>query len=176
MPLHTCANCGAPKTWNWEDAFLSYGFDNGANSKTTTVVSTLEANGYTTALATYADNEFIENITKDGVEQISQHDWIGETDPRDFLPADIIALLDHKHPHPAPYGVYRVPTRFTIDQDRSTNDTLHVVVSSHCTVAITQSSEGVEVQLVPSYPSAHPICAAYFPLDDIKPPQREKAS
>lgn len=176
MPLHTCALCGGPQPWKWEDAFLSYGFDEGEHSETHAVASTLVANGYTTEIATYADNDFIESIVKDDVEQISAHDWPGEMDPRQFLPADLIALLDKAFPAPAPFAVFRVPPPFEIDEQRSTATDLHIPVGDLCTVSISNRETGIHIIVLPSYPNAAPEIAAYFPKADLQQNAEEAAS
>ncbi len=95
MPICKCALCGGPLNWEWEHAFYREGFADGVNTQPDQVVNFLSDQGVEVDTDDSRSNEFIDSIkTIDGVELIADHDWEGETDPREFLPPDIVKLLD----------------------------------------------------------------------------------
>lgn len=170
MPLHPCNICDASTPWNWEDAFLVYGFADGANSETDAVAHVLKKHGYEVDQTDGIDeNPIICAITKNDKDLIAEHKFQGATPPREILPAKIIALLDAAFPPPPPGAAFRVPLPFRIDEAQCSDTTLHVTLKDSCSITITRASDGVKVLLLPAYPSAHPEVAAFFPTGDLKP-------
>lgn len=104
MSFTTCTCCGGDYFWIWEDAFNKFGFDDGeAIVMTATVAAALKGAGYTVDRDVWGlHNEVIISIKRDGVELIP-HDRIqpGYDDPRDYLPIDVVALLDAAFGHDA---------------------------------------------------------------------------
>lgn len=100
MPNSPCDTCGHSYHWRWEEAFDKFGFGDGDGQRETcTVVAVLEKAGYiveTSELGLH--NEIIDSIKKDGVEQIPYGTETGHDDPRQYLPAAIVTLLDAKLP------------------------------------------------------------------------------
>lgn len=100
MPKCICENCGGPYYWIWEDAFDKFGFGDGDGQvETSAVVEVLEQAGYVVEHDVWGlHNDVIDSIKKDGVEQIPDNTHIGYDDPRKYLPAAIVTLLDEKLP------------------------------------------------------------------------------
>lgn len=100
MPEATCHICGSCVAWAWEDAFDKFGFGDGDGVvMTADVIAVLDQAGYDAVSHKWGlHNEVIVSITKDGVEQIPATAQSGYDDPRQYLPASIIALLDAKFP------------------------------------------------------------------------------
>jgi hypothetical protein len=100
MPSCTCQTCGGQYHWNWEQAFDKFGFGDGDGQRETcTVVQVLETAGYVVESSEWGlHNEVIDSIKKDGVEQIPESATLGYDNPRGYLPAAIITLLDEKLP------------------------------------------------------------------------------
>lgn len=99
MTVTTCNNCGGSYEWHWEDAFDKFGFNDGEGQiETWTVGHILELAGYTVEIVGWglhnsvihslklADEEFIP-------EEDSEHVF-GYDNPRNYLPKEIIKLLD----------------------------------------------------------------------------------
>ena len=93
-----CERCGAEHYWRWEEAFDKFGFEDGDGQvMTDTVVEALCKAGYTVAAEPWGfHNVVITSIKRDGSELIPAGSEIGYDAPRDYLPADIIDLLDEK--------------------------------------------------------------------------------
>lgn len=100
MPSCICQNCGAPFHWIWEEAFDKFGFGDGDGQvETATVVDVLEQAGYVVNHDFWSlHNDVISSIKKDGVEQIPENTDIGYDNPRAYLPAAIVTLLDEQLP------------------------------------------------------------------------------
>ncbi len=99
MPKSICATCGASQTWEWEDAFdIGLGhFDE--TRKTQVVAEALVSTGYAVKYHSWGAVEGnITSIKKDGVEQIPETADVGYDNPRTYLPAAIITVLDEKLP------------------------------------------------------------------------------
>lgn len=96
MPETACLTCGNPYTWTWEEAFDKCGFcDGDLQVMTEDVVEYLSSRGYTVESEQWGlHNTIITSIKKDGVELIPESADCGYDDPRDYLPADVIQLLD----------------------------------------------------------------------------------
>ena len=96
MPDSQCDNCGGHFSWRWEEAFDKFGFKDGDGQiETWQIVKALEYAGYVAEEHTWGcHNTIIVSIKKDGVEQIPSSANVGYDDPRGYLPAAIIAILD----------------------------------------------------------------------------------
>jgi len=104
MSFTICTCCGGDYFWIWEDAFNKFGFDDGeAIVMTPAVAAALTRAGFIVERHVWGlHNEVIVSIRKDGVELIPhQRIQHGYDDPRDYLPGDIVALLDAAFPHGA---------------------------------------------------------------------------
>ncbi len=97
MPESSCTTCGAPVLWTWEDAFDKFGYGDGDGLVMTEYVAlTLEHAGFDVRTSRWGlHNTIINSIERNGVELIP-HERIklGYADPRDYLPEDIVKLLD----------------------------------------------------------------------------------
>jgi hypothetical protein len=100
MPKTPCEYCAGAFIWRWEEAFDKYGFNDGdGNVETFVVAEVLEKHGYITVCEKWGlHNVVIYSIKKDGVELIPPGADVGFADPRSYLPAEIIALLDRELP------------------------------------------------------------------------------
>jgi hypothetical protein len=135
--------------WTWEDAFYSRSFDEGrGDSETETVADFLREAGYEVDVTTFSKNPIITSIKKDGVEHIGPDDWMGDSDPRDYLTAQVVDLLDKQFPEDQVDSfLVNVPTTFAIDTKASTKEYLYVEIGGFCTVAIKRETEGIVVDL-----------------------------
>lgn len=96
-----CTSCGAIVRWRWQEAFDKFGYDDGdGHVGTPEVMAVLETAGYRCkAHAWGLHNTVIVSIEGPGGEQlIPKTATIGYDDPRDYLPAAIIGLLDQALP------------------------------------------------------------------------------
>ncbi|MEZ5857129.1 MAG: hypothetical protein R3D67_21200 [Hyphomicrobiaceae bacterium] len=101
MSTTICKNCGAKLHWRWEDAFDKFGFDDGAGLvETQAVVDVLQAAGYRCKSHVWGlHNTVIVSIkTADGEEVIPETATIGYDEPREYLPSEIVGLLDRALP------------------------------------------------------------------------------
>lgn len=100
MPRSKCDNCGGPYDWVWEDAFDKFGFGDGNGQvETATVAHVLTQAGYAVEHEYWGlHNDIISSIKKNGVEQIPETAGVGYDDPRKYLPAAIVTLLDERLP------------------------------------------------------------------------------
>jgi hypothetical protein len=100
MPKSQCETCGHIHYWRWEEAFDKFGFNDGDGQiETGQVRAALEDAGYCVDEQPWGcHNIVIVSIKLDGVEQILPTAKIGYDDPRDYLPAEIITLLDEQFP------------------------------------------------------------------------------
>lgn len=98
MPTTRCDNCGNGHEWSWTEAFDKFGFDDGDGLVMThEVVQVLEEAGYVVEDHQWGmHNTVIFSIKRDGIAQIPDGSAIGYADPREYLPAEIITLLDDK--------------------------------------------------------------------------------
>jgi hypothetical protein len=96
MPTANCPHCNADHDWSWEEAFNKFGFDDGDGLvKTDVVAAVLTAAGYTVKSHTWGmHNTIIDSVACDGTEQIPASAELGYDDPRCYLPARIVELLD----------------------------------------------------------------------------------
>ena len=96
-PLYTaCDCCGASHEWQWEEAFDKFGFNDGDGLvMTSTVADALRAAGYTVEETHWVlHNVLITSIKRGEDEAIPVNTTIGYDDPREYLPTDIVDLLD----------------------------------------------------------------------------------
>lgn len=100
MPSTECQTCLCSYWWRWEEAFDKFGFGDGDGQVMTgAVAEVLEAAGFEVHHDYWGvHNDVIRSIKKDGVEQIPDSAEVGYDAPRDYLPQDIITLLDEKLP------------------------------------------------------------------------------
>ena len=98
MPQSNCETCGGvgQLMWRWEEAFDKFGFNDGDGQvETWQVRNVLEDAGYdVTEIAWGLHNVIIHSIKKGGIELIPESATVGYDDPRDYLPAAIIEILD----------------------------------------------------------------------------------
>ncbi|MEH6575661.1 MAG: hypothetical protein V7731_01160 [Amphritea sp.] len=109
MPTSTCNHCGSKFKWKWEDYFVKVSFDNFLRqSETWTVVSVLTKAGYEVEASYDIESPewgryetTIFSIKKDGHELMPVEGskfTAGYDDPREYLPKEIIELLDKELP------------------------------------------------------------------------------
>lgn len=101
MPTSTCPFCAAHFRWNWDEAFLKFGFGDGAAGYLTKhVAHALRHAGYTVNVSPWGmHNEVIDSIQKNGIELIPlERIRFGYEEPRDYLPKKLIRLLDRELP------------------------------------------------------------------------------
>ncbi len=102
MPVSTCTHCGADHAWTWDEAFLKFGFGDGDGLvMTETVADRLIEAGYDIEHHVWGcHNDVISSIRDwQGHELIPREDIeFGYDEPRSYLPADLIALLDAAFP------------------------------------------------------------------------------
>jgi len=96
-----CRHCG--NKYNWREAFSKFGFDDGEGEiKTPHIAEVLEFAGYYVKYSKWLmHNELIYSIKKDGIEfmPIKTPEYkIGYDDPLDYLPTDILELLEEQFP------------------------------------------------------------------------------
>lgn len=92
----TCPTCGHLHRWSWEDAFDKFGFQDGDGLvMTESVAEALRRHGYVVETFHWGlHNTIITDITRDGVALIPDGTVRGYDNPRDYLPKDVLALLD----------------------------------------------------------------------------------
>ena len=97
MPIDECDHCGSDYRWSWTEAFDKFGFmDGDGQVETRQVEDVLTEAGYEVTVLDWGfHNTIITSIKRDGIEQIP-HDRIrlGYDDAREYLPCEIVALLD----------------------------------------------------------------------------------
>ena len=100
MPITECHESGNQYQWNWEEAFDKFGFSDGkAKIETHKVKAVLTDAGYRVVTNIWMPhNIIIVSIRKLGEEQIPETCMVGYDDPREYLPQEIITLLDDKFP------------------------------------------------------------------------------
>ena len=104
MPTSKCINCGCYSyRWRWEEAFDKFGFnDGGEQVETFLVEEALIQAGYDVTVDDWGiHNILIFSIKKDGQElmPVDNPDFtIGYSDPRSYLPSEIVEYLDETFP------------------------------------------------------------------------------
>ena len=98
MRTTTCRHCDADHYWSWDEAVDKFGFGGGDGLvETETVANVLCAAGYAVAFQRWGcHNVVITKITGDGRELIPDDANVGYDDPREYLPAAIVELLDRE--------------------------------------------------------------------------------
>ena len=99
MPTSTCPYCDSDFHWIWDDAFMKFGFRDGANGFLTEhVAEVLRKAGYTVTVEPWGiHNVVIDSIRKGGIELIPvQRIRFGYVEPRNYLPRKLIRLLDRE--------------------------------------------------------------------------------
>ena len=91
-----CQSCGTRHAWDWEEAFDKFGFGDGDGLvMTDSVADALREAGYAVTTEHWGlHNVVITSIKRDGIEQIPEKVSLGYDNPRDYLPAALISLLD----------------------------------------------------------------------------------
>jgi hypothetical protein len=91
-----CKSCGTRHAWRWEDAFDKFGFGDGDGLvMTEQVADVLRKAGYAVTTEHWGlHNVIITSIALGGIDQIPDGVTLGYDDPRGFLPAGIVAILD----------------------------------------------------------------------------------
>lgn len=103
MPVTKCRCCGGDYRWLWEEAFNKFGFNDGDSQiETYQVEAVLKQAGYEVDVQKWGfHNTVISSIRRDGKELIG-YDMPGVTvgydEPHDYLPEDVIDLLDRELP------------------------------------------------------------------------------
>ena len=101
MSLTTCRTCWTTHSWSWEEAFDKFGFGDGDGIVMTEhVAMALRKAGYAVTTEPWGwHNVTITSITnKKGKELIPDTINLGYDEPRDYLPARIIKVLDEAFP------------------------------------------------------------------------------
>lgn len=84
-------------SWDWEDAFSKFGFEEERNC-TDQVVDVIESLGYECETGGWGCHSLsmIRDVKKAGVSIMPETVNMGYDDPRTWLPPDVIARLDEK--------------------------------------------------------------------------------
>ena len=103
MPTTECDTCGGQYNWSWTEAFDKFGFNDGDGQiETWQVESVLTEAGYAVEVEEWGlHNILISSIKLNGEEIMfpkNKDIEFGYDDPRDYLPAELIQLLDEKCP------------------------------------------------------------------------------
>lgn len=100
MSFTFCTHCGARHDWSWTEAFDKFGFDDGDGIVMTQVVAQkLRLAGCDVTVTSWGlHNDVITQLTRDGASLIPEGTTIGYDEPRDYLPDDIVDLLDRAFP------------------------------------------------------------------------------
>jgi len=112
MPKTICDTCNSHSyIWSWTEAFDKFGFmDGDAQIETYQVEEALTNADYEVDMTEWGlHNTIITSIRKNGVELIPETAEIGYDDPRDYLPREIVALLDRELPDYIPPSRARIP-------------------------------------------------------------------
>ncbi len=96
-----CKSCG--NSYHWSEAFSKFGFDDGdGDVKTPIIAQVLEDAGYAVKYSRWSPhNTIIYSVCKDGIEYMPVDNpqyRIGYDDPMEYLPQDILNLLDSEFP------------------------------------------------------------------------------
>jgi len=100
MSITQCPTCLTEHAWSWTEAFDKFGFDDGDGLVMThVVVQALRKAGYAVTAEPWGwHNVTITSIRRRQVQQIPECANLGYDDPRDYLPKEIIKLLDEAFP------------------------------------------------------------------------------
>lgn len=99
----TCDYCGGDYHWSWREAFDKFGFNDGDGQvETWQVEAVLVEAGYEVTVEGWGfHNTVITSIKRDGQELMpygNPNFSIGYDDPHDYLPSEIVELLDSRLP------------------------------------------------------------------------------
>jgi hypothetical protein len=99
MPIDYCKSCSNPYSWEWEEAFDKFGFNDGDGQIMTGVIEDLLTQaGYKVNSSQWGLHNVIMNSIKlNSIELMPVDDdfiHIGYDNPRDYLPSEIIDILD----------------------------------------------------------------------------------
>lgn len=100
MSITHCPTCCLENLWSWTEAFDKFGFNDGDGIiMTEHVAETLTNAGFTVATQAWSiHNVIITSIKRDDIELIPENANLGYDDPLDYLPQDIITLLNGTYP------------------------------------------------------------------------------
>ena len=96
MSTVSCHTCGVCQSWSWTEAFDKFGFNDGDGIILThKVVAVLRDAGYDAHAEPWTIHNIVTiEVLKDGVSCIPDSACLGYDNPRDYLPPEVIALLD----------------------------------------------------------------------------------
>ena len=103
MVKEICEYCHSEYIWNWTEAFDKYGFNDGEGFvETDQIFDVIKEAGYEVKVERWGlHNIVITSIKKGGKEFVPIYNPDIQYDydrPRDYLPEDIVELLDSKFP------------------------------------------------------------------------------
>lgn len=100
MSYTICPSCGMKHEWSWEEAFDKFGFGDGDGLVMTEVVAdALRAAGCEVKVQPWGiHNVVITAISRNGTALVPESVNVGYDDPRDYLPTELVALLDEAFP------------------------------------------------------------------------------
>lgn len=102
MSFTHCPTCLNEQTWEWDDAFDKFGFDDGDGLVMTDhVADALRTHGYVVTVEPWGiHNVTIASIKTEAGDEVIPFDDInfGYDDARDYLPKHIVDLLDAAFP------------------------------------------------------------------------------
>jgi hypothetical protein len=100
MSITHCPSCCQEVRWSWTEAFDKFGFEDGDGLVMTEhVAGTLTIAGYTVETSIWSiHNVIITSIKRDDIELIPEKANLGYDDPLEYLPDDIIAVLNDAYP------------------------------------------------------------------------------
>lgn len=95
-----CPTCGHAHHWSWEEAFDKFGFGDGDDLvMTETVAEALRRHGYAVETVLWGfHNTIVTEITREGVTCMPNDVTRGYDEPRQYLPQEVIDLLDEAFP------------------------------------------------------------------------------
>lgn len=93
-----CPTCGHTHHWSWEEAFDKFGFGDGDDLvMTETVADAIRRHGYAVTVTQWGfHNAIITDISRDGVALIPKTVTKGYDEPRNYLPKEVVDLLDRE--------------------------------------------------------------------------------
>lgn len=100
MPIKFCTTCAKQHYWRWEEAFDKFGFGDGDGQvETENIAEILRKAGYEVETERWGcHNVVIISITLNGIECIPEDAVLGYDQPREYLPKEIVDILDGKLP------------------------------------------------------------------------------
>jgi len=100
MSITKCPQCTHRCFWSWEEAFYKFSFDDGDGLVLThVVVKALRKAGYAVTAERWGwHNVIITSIRLKRVQMIPEDANLGYDNPRDYLPKEIIEVLDAAFP------------------------------------------------------------------------------